>query len=40
MLAYDFNLGNFSVGPMFMRDIYTEEKDIFTYGLTVVYSLH
>ena len=40
VLLYDFHVGNFSIGPMVMWDVYSEEKDIVSYGVTVGYSLH
>lgn len=40
ILVYDFHAGNFSLGPMLMWDIYNEEKNILSYGLTIGYSLH
>ena len=39
-IAYDFHVGSFSIGPMVMWDIYNQEKNIVSYGLTVGYSLH
>ena len=40
MLAYDFHLDNFSLGPMVMYDFFPNQKDIMSYGITVGYSLH
>ena len=40
VLLYDFHIGNFSIGPMVMYDLFPEEKDIMSYGVTIGYSLH
>ena len=40
VLAYDFHVGDFSLGPLVMYDFFPNEKDIMSYGMTVGYSLH
>ena len=40
MAVYDFHFDDFSIGPMIMYDLFPNQKDIMSYGITVGYSLH
>lgn len=40
LATYDFHLNEFSLGPMVMYDAFPGEKDIFTIGVSVGYSIH
>ena len=40
LVVYDFHLNNFTIGPMYMWDLFPGQKDIFSLGVTVGFSLH
>ena len=40
MLAYEFHLNSISIGPLVMYDLFPNQKDIMSYGVTVGISLH
>ncbi len=39
VLLYDFHLDNISIGPMVMYDVFSDEKDIISTGITIGFSL-
>lgn len=40
MATYDFHVGELSLGPMIMYDLFPNHKDIMSYGIAIGYSLH
>lgn len=39
VLVYDFHLDNMSIGPMVMYDMFSQNKDIMSIGVTVGFSI-
>ena len=40
LAIYDFHVGNFSIGPLLMYDVYSGDKNIISFGASVGISLH